>query len=97
MSKPMAATMPTRSAGNVSAPVSYRGIAYLSAAIGLITIGLTWLGLTHALSFTADNPDLSQWLYRIAIAGTCLSALLLIFPVRALMHLRQADSLVGGG
>ena len=97
MSNPMAATMPTRSAGKVSAPVSYHRIAYLSAAIGLITIGLTWLGLTHALSFTADNPDLSQWLYRIAIAGTCLSALLLIFPVRALMHLRQADSLVGAG
>jgi len=97
MSNAMAATTPTRAAGPVSAPVSYHAIAYLSAVTGLITIGLTWLGLSHALSFTADNPDLSRWLRGIAIGGTCLAALLMIFPVRALGHLRRADGLVARG
>jgi polar amino acid transport system permease protein len=89
-----AAPSPT---GQVAPPVTYRGVAWLAVIFGLLTIVLTWAGLSHALSFTLDEPDLTRWLRVVVFIGTAIAVLLMIFPLRALFQLRRADVLAASG
>lgn len=90
-------TSTSLAAGAVSPPVSYHAVAYFSTLFGLVTIGLTWLGLSHALNFTPEQPDLTHWLWIVAVVGTCIAGALTIFPMTAFVQLRRADRLVGSG
>jgi polar amino acid transport system permease protein len=84
-------------AGRVSPPVSYHRVVWLAVVVGLLTVALTWFGLSHALSFTQDQPDLTRWLRGVAAVGTGIAGLLLIFPLRAFLQLRRADALIASG
>jgi polar amino acid transport system permease protein len=76
----------------ISPPVSYRSLAYLVTVTCATTVLLTWLGLSHALSYSQEQQELARWLWAFAIVGTCVAALLMIFPVKAFIQLQRADA-----
>lgn len=88
---------PPNPAGKVSPPVRYRVPLMVSAAFGLAAVALTWIGLTHSLTFTTEDLALSQTLHGIALFGTGIAVLLLIFPLRGLFQMREADAYVAAG
>lgn len=78
-------------------PVACRAQAVAATAFAAGAIGATWLGLGHALHFTADAPDLARALSLVRWAGMAVSALLLVLPVRAIRHMRAHDRAMSQG
>ena len=72
-------------------PVSCRRQTLAATAFAGLAIWATYLGLGHALQFTADAPDLARVLSMVCWAGTAISLLLLVLPLRAIRHLRAHD------
>ena len=83
--------------GQIAPPVQCRSFALTALAFGLAAVGLTWAGLSHALAYTTDRPDLDRALTLVAWAGTAMSLALLVFPIRALAYMARSSTLVGQG
>ena len=85
---------PVVSRDDISPPVEFQGFAFLSVAVGVLTVILTWLGLNHAVAFVVDQDLLKWWLQAFAVSGTILAALLMIFPIQAFVQYRSAKNLL---